>query len=101
MRWVGSSRFELLGALFAGFGQDHLLDDRQALGLEEHVLGAAQADTLGAIGAGAPGILGIIRIRPNLHTRGLAAIRQDTDILAGGNIIRPVEQGQQVGLLFQ
>jgi hypothetical protein len=30
--------------------QDHPLHDRQALRLEEHVLGAAEADALGAVG---------------------------------------------------
>ena len=32
------------GALRADLGQDHALHDGQALRLEEHVLGAAQAD---------------------------------------------------------
>jgi hypothetical protein len=49
------------------FGQDHLLDDRQAFRLEEHVLGAAQADTNRAVGAGALGILGVVGVGPNLQ----------------------------------
>ena len=40
------------GALFADLGQDHALHDRQAIFLEEHVLGAAEANALGAEVAG-------------------------------------------------
>ncbi len=36
-------------ACFAGFSEDHALYDRQAFGFKEHVLGAAQADTNGAV----------------------------------------------------
>jgi hypothetical protein len=43
---VGQQLIQGLGALFGGLSQDHALHDRQALLLEEHVLGAAQADTL-------------------------------------------------------
>ena len=39
---------EVLVALRVVVREDHLLHDRQPLGLEEHVLGAAQADALGA-----------------------------------------------------
>ena len=48
-------------------GHDHLLHDRQALFFEEHVLGAAQADALGAVAAGPDGILRVVGVRP--HTQ--------------------------------
>ena len=57
-------------------GQDHALHDGQALRLEEHVLGAAQADAYGAVGAGAAGILGIIGIGPHLQAGGRPAARR-------------------------
>ena len=42
--------------------QDHLLHDGQALFLEEHMLGAAEADSLGAEAQcplGVPGVVGV------------------------------------------
>ena len=44
-------------------GQDHLLDDREPLLAEEHVLGAAEADSLGAEPAGALGVDRRVRVR--------------------------------------
>ena len=52
----------LLGAL----GQDQPLDELAALA-EEHVLGAAQADALGAEPAGAGGIRRVVGVGPHLH----------------------------------
>ena len=49
-------------------GQDHLLHDRQPLVAEEHVLGAAEADPLGAELAGAGGVLRRVGVRA--HARG-------------------------------
>ena len=46
LRWLGEQLVERGGAAFAGLGQDHLLDDGQTLGFEEHVLGPAQTDAL-------------------------------------------------------
>ena len=40
-----------------GLGEDHLAHDRQAVGGQEHVLGAAQPDALGAEIAGVGGVL--------------------------------------------
>ena len=61
-------------ALLGGFclvwirpGQDHLLDDRQAFGLEEHVLGAAEADALGAEAARPLGIPRVVGVCPDLQ----------------------------------
>ena len=62
-------------ALLGGFclvcerlGQDHLLDDRQAFGLEEHVLGAAEANALGAEAARPLGVARVVGVRPDLET---------------------------------
>ena len=46
--WNGSSRSSAAPARGSSSRQDHLLHDRQALVAEEHVLGAAEADALGA-----------------------------------------------------
>ena len=81
----GQQFIERGGAVGGGLGQDHALDDRQALGLKEHVLGAAEADALGAIRAGAAGIFGIVGIGPNLQAR---------------NLVRPGQEGHQFFLLF-
>ena len=54
---LGGEELEEGGAA-AGFvlGQDHLADVGDALGIEEHVLGAAQADPFGAELAGGPAV---------------------------------------------
>ena len=59
-RWKGSS-LARFGPLIVSLGQDHLLDERQSLRLEEHVLGAAQADPLAPRcgHAGHPRVVGI------------------------------------------
>ena len=44
----GPQLLERRGLAVGGVGQDHLADDRQAVLAQEHVLGAAQADALGA-----------------------------------------------------
>ena len=51
-------------ALLAGRGHDHLLHDRQPVLAEEHVLGAAQADALGAELAGLGRVLRACRRWP-------------------------------------
>ena len=71
-------------------------------GLEEHVLGAAQADALGAVGAGPAGILAGNPHWPTPADHGVrpagGSLRMS---VPGGDLVRPVEQGQQVGLFFQ
>ena len=52
-------------ALGVGGREDHLLHHRQAVGLEEHVLGARQADALGAEAARALRVHGIVGVRPD------------------------------------
>ena len=54
-------------ALRLGLGQDHLLHDRQPLVAEEHVLGAAEADALGAELARAGGVLGVVGVRAHVE----------------------------------
>jgi hypothetical protein len=48
LRWKGSSFFQRLLARRLVVGEDHLAHREDAVALEEHVLGAAQADALGA-----------------------------------------------------
>ena len=45
-------------------GQDHGLDMREPLGLEEHVLGTTQSNTLGPVVAGSLGVAGIVGVGP-------------------------------------
>jgi len=49
-------------ALFIGASHDHTDHRRTALFLKEHMLGAAEADALGAKGARTPGVSRIVRI---------------------------------------
>ena len=55
--WNGSSRSSAARRLALGRGHDHLLHDRQPLLGHEHVLGAAEADPLGAELARLGGVL--------------------------------------------
>ena len=54
-------------------GHDHLAHRDDAVGLEEHVLGAAQADALGAEIAGGAGIERGLGIGAHLHAARLSA----------------------------
>ena len=58
----GQQLGEVLLALLGGLGHDHVLHVRQPLLLHEHVLGAAEADTLGAEAAGGAGVFGIVGV---------------------------------------
>ena len=53
------------GLLRRRLGQDHAAHDRQAVLAEEHVLGAAQADALGAEAAGVGGIGAVVGVGPH------------------------------------
>jgi hypothetical protein len=46
-------------------GHDHLADDRDPIGREEHVLGADEPDTLGSELARAPGVEGRVGVGPH------------------------------------
>ena len=60
-------RLALLGSL----GGDHLVHGRQSVGTEEHVLGAAQTDSLGAKFTCLGGVGGVVGIGPHTQTSGL------------------------------
>ena len=63
----GQQLVQGLVALVLVLGQDHALHDGQALLLEEHVLGAAQADALRAEAARALGVPGVVGVGPHLQ----------------------------------
>ena len=75
-----------LGAAFGGLGEDHALHDGQALLLEEHVLGAAEANALGAEAASALCVSRVVSVGPDLKA---------------SNLVSPAQQGDEVGLLFE
>ncbi len=45
--------------------EDRVTDDLEPLALAEHVLGAAEADALGAVAAGLGGLLGLVGVGPD------------------------------------
>ena len=65
-RCSGSSSSKIDLPLLAGLGEDQPLDELPPLA-EEHVLGAAQADALGAEPAGAGGVRGVVGVGAHLH----------------------------------
>jgi len=75
----GQQFIQGLNTAFDCICQDHALYDGQALGLKEHVLGAAQTNTHRAIKNARAGHPGVVGVRPNLQTAGLAAIGQGTN----------------------
>src|SRR5215207_7889106 len=92
---VGEKLVERFRPTLTGFREDHLLYDGQALGFEEHVLGATESNAHGTIRACALCILWIICIGPYLETaRRITLCRSFTHILAGGDFICPGKQGQ-------
>jgi hypothetical protein len=92
---VGEKLVESCRAAFATVRKNHALDDRQAFGLEEHVLGAAQTNAHSTIRAGTLCILRVICIRPYLKPAGGVALGgRFAHVLAGCDLICPREQGQ-------
>ena len=69
--WNGSSRSSAARRPVSVVGEDHLLHDRQPLLAEEHVLGAAEADPLGAELARPRRVLRVVGVRA--HAAGGAA----------------------------
>ena len=67
LRWYGSSFFERVAAFLFVLGQDHRPHRLDAVALEEHVLGAAQADAFGAELAGPLGVGRRVGVRADLH----------------------------------
>ena len=72
----GSRAAELLGLLLHAVGEDQPFDQVPAV-TEEHVLGTAQADSLGAEGAGTRGVLGIVRVGPYGHPARAVGVAHD------------------------
>ena len=62
---IGQQGIEGFFLVQVPIGCDHLLDDGQAIGLEKHVFGAAQADALGTVVTGAFGVTGIVGVGPD------------------------------------
>ena len=81
---VGQQNSQGRVALSFALGQDHALDHGQALGLEEHMLGAGQADALGAKPPGAFSVARVIGVGPNTQ---------------GADLVGPAEQLDQVEIL--
>ena len=69
-------------ALLHSVRADHLTDGGDTVSLEEHVLGAAQADALGAELHGLLGIAGVIRVGADLHLAVLVSPSHDAAELA-------------------
>jgi hypothetical protein len=79
-------RLELLERLFAllgGLGDDHLADGADAVGLEEHVLGAAEADALGAEGGRLRGVVRRVGVGADLQAAELVRPAHDAAEVAG------------------
>jgi hypothetical protein len=66
-RCIGRSRSSAAIRLARLLGQDHLADGVDPVTLEEHVLGAAEADPLGAEAAGDLGIVRRVGVGADLH----------------------------------
>ena len=64
-RWTDAQLLEGLGLLGRRVGQDHPPHHRQPVLAQEHVLGAAQADPLGAQAAGVGGVVAGVGVGPH------------------------------------
>ena len=99
-------------ALSHGLGADHLAERADTGGIEEHMLGAAQADALRAEGGRLLGVLGGVRV--GAHAHGLILIGQLHDaakvtaVRIGGNggdqlaidVARGAVQRQHIALMI-
>ena len=85
--WAARELVERRRLLALGVGQDHAAHDRQPVLAEEHVLGAAEADALGAELAGVGGVGAVVGVGPHGE-------------LALADLVGPAEDGRQgaVGL---
>ena len=76
------SRFSLLD----GVGADHLAERGDPVGIEEHMLGAAEADTLGAQLAGLLRVGGSVGVRSDLQSSELVGPAHDSaEVAADGS----------------
>ena len=66
-----------LGAGGDAGDEDRAAHDLEPLALAEHVLGAAEADALGAVAAGLRGLLGLVGVRPDAHPADLVGPAED------------------------
>ena len=66
--------------------EDGAAHDLQPLALAEHVLGAAEADALGAVGARQGGLLGLVGVGPDAHAP---------------DVVGPVQDLLQLGLVLE
>ena len=73
--------------------EDRATHDLQPLALAEHVLGAAEADALGAVAAGLCGLLGLVGVGPDLHAADL--VRPAQDLLELGLVLEAGLDGRQ------
>ena len=64
-RWTTRSSSSAVGLLDGRVGQDHAAHDGQAVLAQEHVLGAAQADALGAERARVGGVVAGVGVGPH------------------------------------
>ncbi len=71
--------------------QDRVAHDLEPLALAEHVLGAAQADALGAVAAGLGGLLGLVGIGPHAHAPD--PVGPAEDLLELGLVLEPRADG--------
>ena len=85
---------ELLAGVATGLGprrdvrdEDRVTHDLEPLALAEHVLGAAQADALGAVAAGLGGLLGLVGVGPHAHAADLVGPAED--LLELGLVLEP------------
>ena len=70
-------------ALLLGVGEDHLAHGRDAVGLEEHMLGAAQADALGAEGHRLLGVARGVGVGAHLEGAGRVGPAHEAGEVAG------------------
>ena len=81
----GQQLGQVLLALLGGLGHDHVLHVRQPFLLHEHVLGAAEADALGAELPGLAGILGRVGVGAHPQTADLVGpAEHGVDVLVDG-----------------
>ena len=73
--------------------EDGAAHDLQAIALAEHVLGAAEADALGAVAAGLLGLLGLVGVGPHAHPADLVGPAED--LLELGLVLEPRLDGRQ------
>ncbi len=90
----GEKLIEIRLALLGGLSHDHALDKGPPLVAEEHVLGAAEADALGAEVAGPLGVLGVVGVGPDAEPAELVGIGEELGHLGGHPRL---DKGQHAG----